>query len=134
MKDEFDPKRYKLIDTETGEFLDMHYLFEKTKKAGWEKAYARLLCDYIGCAGTATTKVLIFLIEKRNADNMIIGSQEDIAKSSGVSLPTVKAVFKKLLSKGLIKMIKHSVYMVTPEMIRNGNNKKGMMLFRLWEA
>jgi len=131
MKDESD--RYKLVDTETGEFIDMHYLFEQTTKNGWEKAYARLICDYIDCAGTATTRALTYLIKERDSNNLIIGSQEDIAIGSGTSLPTVKAVFKKLLAKGLIKMIKHSVYMITPKMIRNGGNKKGMMLFRLWD-
>lgn len=133
MKDRYDPTRYKLVDTETGEFLEMHFLADKVRKAGWEKAYAKLLCEYIGCAGSSTTKVLAYLIEQRNADNLIIGSQEDIANEAGVSTPTVKAVFKKLLAKGLLKMIKHSVYMITPSMIRNGSNQKGMMLFRLWD-
>jgi hypothetical protein len=41
---------------------------------------------------------------------------------------------KKLIDEKMVKMVRSGCYMITPKMIRIGNNYQGAMLLRLWET
>lgn len=131
--DYFNPSTYTVIDNITGEVLDVAIFIDNAKKAGWEKAYAEMLSSYISCGSAKATDLLAWIIQSRDGTNLIHGTQEDIAEKAKVSIFVVKAVFKKLYKKGLIKRIRSGCYMVDPKMIRNGDNRKGAMMLRLWD-
>jgi DNA-binding MarR family transcriptional regulator len=133
MSDYFDNGRYKLIDTRTGEFIDVQVLLDKVERTDWEIAYVKTLAEYMNIRGTSVTKVLSYLLKTKDGGNRIHGTQEEIAADAGVSVPTVKTVFKALLEKGFIKRIRNGLYMVTPKVMRNGNKQRGAMLLRLWD-
>jgi len=124
--------RYTIYDNFLGKEIDIYMFVDYAKQAGWEKAYAGMICKYIGVLETTASKVLIYLIAERDATNRIFGSQRDMAKACGVSLATISKVFIKLKAKGLIKEVAASHYIITPKMLRNGDNKKGAMMLRLW--
>lgn len=121
-----------VVDRVTGEEVDMHIFMDKVNKSGWEKAYAKTIADYINCSGDKSSQLLAWIIKSR-VNNLIHGTQAEIAEGSKVSLPVVKRVMKRLTEKGLIKKVRSGCYMVTPKMIRNGNSVKGAIMMRTWE-
>lgn len=131
--DYFNPDTYMVIDKITGEVLDVSIFIESAKKSGWEKAYAEVLASYISCGGSKTTDLLAYIIGSRDTNNLIHGTQDEIAKSSGVSIFVVKTVFKRLYAEGYLKRVRSGCNMVSPKMIRNGDSKKGAMLLRVWD-
>lgn len=132
MHDTFNPATYQVIDVVTGEVVDMAIFIEKVEKSGWEKAYAKTLADYINCAGDKSSMLLAWIISNREKGNLIHGTQAEIADMSKVSLPVVKRVMRKLVEKDFIRKIRSGTYMVTPKMIRNGNNVMGAIMVRTW--
>ena len=132
MDERFNPAAYTVTDNTTGEIVDVDMFIDTVQKSGWEKVYAAMLSDYIGLAGNMPSRVLGYLLKARDGRNIIIGTHKKIAKDSGVSLPSVKKVFKILLDKGFIKKVSNGVYMLTPRMIRHGHIGRGVMMMRLW--
>jgi len=131
--DYFNPETYMVIDKITGEELDVAIFIDSAKKSGWEKAYAEMLSSYIKCGSAKTTDLLAWVIGSRDGSNLIQGTQEEIAEQSGVSIFVVKKVFKELYEKGFLKRVRSGCNMVSPTMIRNGDNRKGAMMLRMWD-
>jgi polyhydroxyalkanoate synthesis regulator protein len=132
MSNIFDDKRYILIDTKTGEEVDIQVFFEEVKKSGWEITYAKMLADYIGCTGSSSAAVLAHIIASRRDGNLIMETQDEIIQATGKGEQTVKKVFKVLLQKGLLKKIRNGKYMLSPKIIRNGDTWKGAAMLKIW--
>jgi len=125
--------RYTVYDNFLGKEVDIYVLIDRAKQSGWEKAYAGMICKYIDVIETTASKVLVYLIKERDSTNRIFGSQKEIAKKSGVSIATLNRVFVRLKAKGLMREVARSHYMLTPKMLRNGDNKKGAMMLQMWD-
>lgn len=129
---EFNPSIYSVIDKRTGEEIDVSIFVEKVKIGGWQKAYVKCLAEYIKCAGGQSTIFLSYVIKNKDPHNMLYGTQREFAEKSGVSLPVISKTIKALEKKNLIKQVRSGAYMVSPELIRNGNDKVGVVLLRKW--
>ena len=123
---------YTMVNDRTGEVVPVDMFIEKVAKGYWEKAYAKTLAEYIGVAGTATNTVLAWLLKNKDSNNRIVGTIAIIAKECGTTNPTVSNLFQKLYKKCLLKKIHNGVYMLSPAMLRNGNQTKGVILFKQW--
>ena len=134
IRDRFNPATYMVVDRITGEEVDVAIFIEKASKSGWQKAYAKTLASYINIAGDKASAVLSYLIEEKDSSNLVHGTQAEIATNSGASIAVTKRVIKKLLEKDMIKIVRSGCYMLTPKMIRIGNNYQGAMLLRLWDS
>lgn len=133
MTQPLDPSDYILVHKKTGETLEVSIFVEQANKSGWEKAYAKTIADYISYGGDKPSQLLAWLLKNRNrSTNQVIGSQRAISEGAGVSIALTKKVMKRLINKGLVRMVQNGVYMLSPKMIRNGNNGKGAMMLRLW--
>jgi len=132
-KDALTPNDLIVIDKRTGEELDVAIFVNTVKQTGWEKAYADVLAGYIDCGGSKSATVLAWIIKNRTSGNLVLGTQVEISEKSKVSLSVVKAVIKKLLEKGFMKRENIGRYMITPRMIRNGDNVKGVINFQYWD-
>ncbi len=75
-----DAARYVLLDLETNQQIPVDIFLDRVKGNYWERAYAKVLADYIGVAGTATNNVLAWLIRNKDSNNRIIGTIAHIAK------------------------------------------------------
>lgn len=133
IRDRFNPATYMVIDKITGEEIDVAVFVEKASKNGWQKAYAKTLASYINIAGDKASAVLSYLIQEKDASNLVHGTQAEIANNAGASIAVTKRVMKKLIDKEMIKIVRSGCYMLTPKMIRIGNNYQGAMLLRLWD-
>ncbi|WP_150137957.1 replication/maintenance protein RepL [Candidatus Enterovibrio escicola] len=131
--DYFNPATYEVRDKITGEILDVSIFIERAKQNGWEKAYAKTLGEYIKCGGGQATEFLAYILEKKDPRNMLYGTQREFAAKTGVSLPVINKTMKALEQVNLIKKVRSGAYMLSPNVIRNGSNKTGVILFRLWK-
>ena len=125
-------ERYVLLDRKTGEEIPADLYESKVDRQGWQKAYARTMADYLELTGHAPTKVLAYFLRKKDSNNLIIGSYDDIAEAADVSRRTVASMIKILQKKQFLRKIQNGVYMVSPELMRHGSRQKGIILFRKW--
>ena len=131
--DYFNPDTYAVVDRVTGEEVDVKIFIEKVSRNGWQKAYAKTLAEYINCGDGKAVKFLAYIIKNKNPiTNEILGTQRLFAKDVGVSLDVISKTMKLLQKKDLIKLIHSGRYMVSPDLMRNGNNKAGVIMFRRW--
>lgn len=124
---------YTMVNNRTGEAVPVDMFIEMIPKAYWERAYAKVLAEYIGVTGTATSTILAWLISNKDSNNRIIGTFAVIAKECNTTVPTVSTLFQKLYKKDLLKKVHNGVYMLSPSLLRHGNQNKGAVLFRQWE-
>jgi hypothetical protein len=124
---------YSIINDRTGEIIPVDMFVERIPKMYWERSYARVLAEYIGVAGTATNKVLAWLIKNKDSNNRIIGTFAIIAKECGTTVPTVSTLFQKLYKRELLKKVHNGVYMLSPNLLRHGGQNKGAVLFKKWD-
>lgn len=126
------PGRYSLIDTHTGEAIDVHILIEQVNKGRWQKAYAETIAEYIKCGGGKAVDFLAYIIENKDHENNLHGSQKELSEKSGVSLTIVSRTLVLLKNKNLIKQVRNGCYMVYPKLMANGNKLAGAVLLRHW--
>lgn len=123
---------YIMVNKVTGETVDADIFMEQIPKEYWEKAYAKVLAEYIGVAGTATNNVLAWLIKNKDSNNRIIGTFSQIAVECNTTVPTVSTLFQKLYKQELLKKVQNGIYMLSPNLLRHGNSTKGAILFKKW--
>lgn len=131
--DRFNPATYMVIDRIAGEEVDVKIFVEQASIKGWQKAYAKILAAYINVAGDKSSQLLAYLIENKTSENLVHGTQDEIAAGSGVSVAVAKRVFKKLLDGKFLKKVRSGCYMITPRMMRVGSDYQGAVLFQLWD-
>ncbi len=127
-----DKDEYIMVNTRTGEKLSVDIFVEQISKEYWERAYARVLAEYIGVTGTATNKVLAWLIKNKDSNNRIIGTFAIIAEECGTTVPTVSTLFQKLYKREFLKKAQNGIYMLSPSLLRHGSQTKGAVLFKNW--
>ena len=129
-----DPGRYVITDLNTNLSVPVDIFIERVDSGYWERAYANILAEYIGVAGTATNKILAWLIKNKDSNNRIIGTIAGIAEECGTTTPTVSNLFQKLYKKEFLRKVQNGIYMLSPSLLRHGNNTKGAVLFKKWES
>ena len=122
-----------VIDRITGEEVDVSFFVEKASKSGWQKAYAKTLGEYIKCGGGQAVEFLSYILNKKDSNNMLQGTQREFSEKTGISVPVINKTIKALESKKLIKKIRSGSYMLSPDVIRNGSDKAGVIMFRRWQ-
>ena len=128
----FNPETYMVIDKISGEEVNVGIFIEKASVNGWQKAYAKTLSEYIKCGDGKSVDLLAYILEKKESNNLLHGTQREIVQKSKVSLAVVARTIKALTEKKLIKKVRSGCYMVSPNVMANGNKKVGAMVFRLW--
>ena len=131
--DYFNPATYQVIDRVTGEEVDVAIFVEKARSGGWQKAYAKTLAEYIQCGDGQAVAFLAYILKKKDSKNYIHGTQREFAEKCKVSLSIINRTMKSLEKKGLLKKVRNGCYMLSPEVIRNGSDKMGAIMFRVWK-
>ena len=129
----FNPETFLVMDRITGEEVPMQFFIEKVSGGYWEKAFADVLAHYIGVTGSSYNKVLAHLIESKDIENRVFGTQQEIADKLKVNKSAVSKVMVLLKKKGMVKIIRNGCYMLTPKMIRHGGRIRGVIMMKVWE-
>ncbi len=128
----FNPSTYTVIDKITGEELPVSIFIEKASTSGWQKAYAKTISEYIKCGDGKSVDLLAYILKNKTSENMLLGTQRELAKNLNISVGVVTKTINALRKKGMLKMVRQGCYFVNPDIMRNGNNKVGSMMIRLW--
>lgn len=134
MVNHFNPHTYRVINDVTGEEIPVQVFIEKANKDYWERAYAKTLAEYIGVTGSASCKVLAYIIKEKNADNIVLGTIRGMARDLKVSSTSVQVILDVLQKRDFIKKIRNGQYLVSPHLLRHGSKVRGAMLIRLWDG
>lgn len=128
-------------DVNTGEIFTIE---ESTRTAYGRKHFWKLyLSDFLPLLGlvmdSQQLNVLLYVLENtKQSDNLFIGTFKKISEETKISLSTVYRIMKKLQNteyKGapMIKMVQSGVYMISPDLLVKGNDKKKKSLMITWE-
>lgn len=120
----------KYINQETGEVENFEVIQVEDRDFNFHKLWLGHVITSLDLIGNEKIKVLTYLLETANRDNVIIGSQRAMAERIGVSVPTVNVTLKSLIESNLIRMVQQGVYVINPEVIFKGtrNNRMNVLL------
>jgi DNA-binding IclR family transcriptional regulator len=90
------------------------------------------LSEYIQCGEGKSVNILAYFIKEKDNNNLIQGTQREIAARANVSLSVVSRTMKALEAKGMLKKVRSGCYMLSPEIMRYGETIRGSIMFRLW--
>lgn len=116
----------KYVNQETGQVEDFQVIQMEDRDFNFHKLWLGHIITSLDMIGNEKIKVLTYMLESANQDNVILGTQRGIAQAVGVSVPTVNATIKSLLESNLIKMLQQGVYVLNPDIIFKGGHNKRM--------
>ncbi len=118
------------INRDTGEIVETTVV-EKNVEAdyGFFKVWLLDLMNILELVGTKKMKVVNYIFENlKGAENLFIGTHEEIAKKLKISRPVVAQTFKILIEANLLVKKQNGVYMLNPDIIARVSNPKRMSL------
>ena len=114
------------INQSTGELVDMSVVESVSADFNFEKIWLSHILQALDCMGSKKIQVVTWLLDNKDNQNIIFGTQRKIAESCGVALQTVSEVMKLLIASDIIRMKQQGVYMLSPDVIFKGNNQQRM--------
>jgi biotin operon repressor len=132
MSDKKINERYSITDHETGEIMTISEYQAKTGRK-WEKANIHRLESMFrdGSRGEAARVVGFFLINK-DVNNRVSYTQQEIAEELKITPQTVNKVIKRLEKNGYIKQLRHSLYLVDPDVTYYGDKFNRLKILDIW--
>lgn len=129
-------RQKELIDVETGASI---WVDQITKRAYGSKNFWKVyLMDFLTVLGIIDSKqldVFIYIAENTNqSTNQFIGTYDKIAKDVNVSRPTIAKLMKKLQDNKFIKKVQNGVWLVNPNILMRGSDKKRQILLSYYQA
>lgn len=94
--------------------------------ANFSKVWIDLMMLALGITGSSKARVIGHLISKRDANNRVHGSFDEIAEETSTGRMTVARTMKALQDKGLVERERDGVYIVSPDWIWDGHHHKRM--------
>lgn len=118
------------VNNKTGEVIEVKEI-QQSGDFNFNKIWLSILMQLLDCIGNKKTLVINYLLQNKNSDNLIIGTQRQIATQVGVSLPVVHDTIKAMISINAIKKTSIGVYQLNPNMIFKGKHQNRMnVLFK----
>lgn len=129
-------KQKMLVDTETGEQI---WVDQITKRSYGSKNFWKMyLMDFLTVLGIIDSKqldVFIYIAENTNqATNTFIGTYDKISKDVNVCRQTIAKIMKKLQDNNFIKKVQNGVWLVNPNIMMKGNDRKRQILLSYYES
>lgn len=129
-------RRRKLVDEETGEVMQVDQV---TKLVYGAKNFWKFyLKDFIAVLKVLTDKqykVFVYILEHiRPSDNRFIATYHDIMKDIGCCRQTVAVTFGRLQEADFMKKVQAGVWLVNPNILVKGNDRKREMLLSEYRA
>lgn len=129
-------KKRSFTDNETGELILVDQITKRSygTKQFW-KCYLMDFLTVLGIMDNKQVDIFIYIVENTNqATNFFIGTYSKIAKDVGVSRPTIAKIMKKLQENNFIKKVQNGVWLVNPNILMKGNDKKRQILLSYYQA
>lgn len=121
------------LNTETGVVEEFQVLKTQDVDFNFEKVWLTHLLEALDIVGNKKVKVLTWLLDNKNSDNHIIGTQRSIAEMANVSTPIVNETLRLLTGINAIKKVNSGVYQLNPDVIFKGGYNKRMNILLQYE-
>lgn len=125
-----------LRDMDTGEEILVDQI---TKRIYGTKNFWKVyLMDFLSVLGIMDNKqvdIFIYIVQNTNqSNNLFIGTYKHIANEVKCSEPTIAKIMKKLQDHKFISKVQNGVWMVNPNIIMRGNDKKRQILLSYFDS
>lgn len=116
--------KHKLIDSDTGEIIEVDKVYRRQTQGNFVKAYIKGLVMMLDVVGGSKIKVVNYLLENlRLSDNKLLATQREISQEINVSVKTITNTLK-ILEEGNIIKRRTGVIMLNPQILVRGDDKK----------
>jgi Firmicute plasmid replication protein (RepL) len=116
----------RLIDSETGEIIPAQVVSKTAGDAGFHKIWLHEILELVDEVGNAKMRVLMWLLSKADAQNVILATHTEIAAETGVSAKTVARLMASLRAANVIIEKRRSMWRLNPKVIFKGDHDKRM--------
>ena len=126
----------KLVDQETGEVMQVNQVTKLAygSKNFW-KLYMRELIAVLKGLSDKQYKVFVYILEHtKPGDNRFTATYQEIMKGAGCCRQTVASTLKKLQKANFMRKVQTGVWVVNPDIIVKGNDRKRNMLLSEYRA
>lgn len=116
--------RERYINEATGEVQEFDVIEQTDKDFNFDKLWLGHILNSLDIIGNKKIKVLNWLLENKNSQNQILGTQREIAEKTKVSTPVVTETMGMLIDTNLLKKVRNGLYMLNPDVLFKGGNKQ----------
>ena len=117
------------INPITGEFFKFKVINEEEQTDfNFHKVWVKDLIKLLKALGGSKVEVFCHLLEKKNSENIYLGSITDISKKIKVSVRTVKSTLSLMKELDYVRMERHGIYHINPSLIVKGRSKRRQIL------
>lgn len=122
-----------IVDQETGETEDVQVIeHESTMDTNFSKIWIGHIVQALDLLGNAKIKVISYILENMNYENLLDMTQAEIGEEVGVSRRTVSEVVITLREAGFITTKPGRIYF-NPEVVFRGGHAKRMFILHKYE-
>lgn len=110
----------KYVNPHTGEVEDFQVISVEERDANFHKLWLGHIISTLDLIGNQKIKVLSFILENLNSENMLLMTLREIADKTEISYKTVADTFKALQESNFLKKVRSGTYQVNPDVIFKG--------------
>ena len=121
------------INQRTGEIIETQTLTREVKEVdiGFHKLWIGHILETIEEVGTAKVRVLFWLMKSADQNNMVRGTVNQIAQSTGVSRATVGSLMAALRKADVVRLEYGGRWLLNPAVVfKGGHNRRMNVLIR----
>jgi DNA-binding transcriptional ArsR family regulator len=109
------------IDKATGEVFPAQLIARSVEgDAGFDKIWLGTILELVDEVGNAKMRVLLWLLQNRDAKNIVRATKDEIAEATGTSRTSVFRLLSALKSANVISEVRRSVWRLNPDVIWKG--------------
>ncbi|MED4885476.1 replication/maintenance protein RepL [Bacillus smithii] len=118
------------VNPDTGEVEDFQVISVEERDANFHKLWLGHIISTLDLIGNQKIKVLSFILENLNSENMLLMTLREIADKTEISYKTVADTFKALQESNFLKKVRSGTYQVNPDVIFKGgkNNRLNVLI------
>lgn len=117
------------INQETGEIIETVVVQKNVEQDfNFHKVWIIDLMSIIGEMGNKKIKIIEYILDNINKDNIIYFTYTKLGKELKVSKPTIIDTIKSLIEKNFMKKLQIGVYQVNPDLVVKGSTGKRINL------
>ena len=117
------------INQETGEIIETVVIEKNVEQDfNFHKVWIIDIMNIIGEMGNKKIKIIEYILDKMNKDNIVYFTYSKLEKEVCVSRPVIVNTIKGLIEKNFMKRIQTGVYQVNPNLVVKGSTGKRINL------
>ncbi len=122
------------IDKKTGKERTMKVVRMKLKDINFQKIWVSHFLEAVEAVGNQKVKVMMWLINNRNSENLVIATQQQIAKETECVRQTVASTLQALVDAEALIVKANGVYQISPSLIFKGGSDKRASILLEYES